>query len=249
MTQTWKPTLAGLTTVAIFAALLEGAIAADLISGFVVAPPTEIAVALWKLLHEEGLAAAFLLTFGATFASSALAALIGVPVGYLLYRHTLLGRAYENWIGALFAAPMVLLYPMFLVVFGRSMLVSIAMGFIVGVIPIVLKTREGLLAVRPVLINVARSFGADEGEILRKVLLPGARPAIFTGLRLCLIYAMTNIVGIEFLANLGGLGFLVGDMYDRYDIPAMYAAIVCLILTSFLFYGMTGRAERWLGGR
>jgi NitT/TauT family transport system permease protein len=128
-------------------------------------------------------------------------------------------------------------------------MVSIAMGFIVGVIPIILKTREGLLAVRPVLINVARSFGADEGEILRKVLLPSARPAIFTGLRLCLIYAMTNIVGIEFLANLGGLGFLVGDMYDRYDIPAMYAAIVCLVLTSFLFYGMTGRAERWLGGR
>jgi NitT/TauT family transport system permease protein len=245
----WKPALAGLGVVAVLAALLEAAIAADLISGFVVAPPTDIAVALWALVQEESLVTAFLLTFGATFAASAMAAVVGVPVGYFLYRHALFGRAYENWIGALFAAPMVLLYPMFLVVFGRTMWVSITMGFIVGVIPIVLKTREGLVAVRPVLVSVARSFGADEGEILRKVLLPSARPAIFTGLRLCLIYAMTNIVGIEFLANLGGLGFLVGDMYDRYDIPAMYAAIVCLILTSFLFYGMTGRAERWLSGR
>ena len=53
-----------------------------------------------------------------------------------------------------------------------------------------------------------------------------ARPAIFTGLRLCLIYAMINVVGIEFLANLGGLGFLVGEMFDRYDIPEIGRAHV-----------------------
>jgi len=160
-----------------------------------------------------------------------------------------LGGAYENWIAALFSAPLILLYPMFLVVFGRTPAVCIAMGFLVGIIPVILKTREGFMDVKPVLVNVARSYGAGDAEILRTVLLPAARPAIFTGLRLCLIYAMINVVGIEFLANLGGLGFLVGEMFDRYDIPAMYAALICLILTSALFYTLTGRAERWLGGR
>ena len=62
-------------------------------------------------------------------------------------------------------------------------------------------------------------------------------------------FAMINVVGIEFLANLGGLGYLVGEMYDRYEIPDMYAAIVCVILTSALLYALSGRVERWLGAR
>ena len=247
-TRNCGPALAGLGGVLVLAALLQAVIAAGWVSGFVVAPPSQI-VAAFSDLVDEHLGSAFLLTFAATFAAAALAAVLGIPFGYLLYRRPLLGRAYESWIGALFSAPMILLYPMFLVVFGRSAAVGIAMGFVVGAIPIVLKTREGFRSVPPVLVNVARSFGASEHTIFRKVLLPAARPAIFTGLRLCLIYAMINVVGIEFLANLGGLGYLVGDMYDRYDIPAMYAACVCVVVTSALFYLLTGWMERWLGGR
>lgn len=243
------PVIAGLVAVTGFALLLEGVIAIGLIGGFVVAPPTAIASALPRFFAEEAVGRAFLLTFASTFAAAGLAALVGIPAGYALYRCRLLGGAYENWIAALFSAPLILLYPMFLVIFGRTPAVCIAMGFLVGIIPVILKTREGFAGVRPVLVNVARSFGAGDAEILRNVLLPAARPAIFTGLRLCLIYAMINVVGIEFLANLGGLGFLVGEMFDRYDIPAMYAALICLILTSALFYTLTGRAERWLGGR
>lgn len=245
----FAPTLAGLGVVLALALALQAAIAAGWISAFTVPPPTQILAAFGELATQDSLGTAFLLTFGATFAAAALSAVVGIPLGYLLYRQPLLGRAYESWIGALFSAPVVLLYPMFLVVFGRSVTVGIAMGFVVGIIPIILKTREGFISVPPVLIAVAKSFGADDREVLRKVLLPAARPAIFTGLRLCLIYAMINVVAIEFLANLGGLGYLVGDMYDQYDIPAMYAANVCVVLTSALFYVLTGRIERWLVAR
>lgn len=245
----WAPVAAGLAATACAAALLQGAVDTGLISGFIVSPPTQIAAAFPELIMGEDLGGAFLMTFGATFAASALAAVAGIPIGYLLYRRPLLGRAYESWIGALFSAPMVLLYPMFLVMFGRSVAVGISIGFIVGTIPIILKTREGFRSVPPVLVNVARSFGASEREVLHKVLLPAARPAIFTGLRLCLIYAMINVVGIEFLANLGGLGYVVGEMYDRYEIPAMYAGIVSVILTSALLYALSGKVERWLGAR
>jgi len=244
-----SPTLAGLGVVLGLALALQAAIAAGWVSGFIVSRPSQIVAAFGELAREDSLGSAFLLTFGATFAAAALAALIGIPFGYLLYRLPLLGRAYESWIGALFSAPVVLLYPMFLVVFGRSVFVGIAMGFIVGAIPIVLKTREGFASVPPVLVCVARSFGASDRDVLRKVLLPAARPVIFTGVRLCLIYAMINVVAIEFLANLGGLGYLVGDMYDQYDIPAMYAANVCVVLTSALFYFLTERIERWLVAR
>lgn len=245
----WAPALAGAGTVLVLAALLQAAVAAGWVSPFAIAPPTDVLAAVPGLLAHEGLGAAFLSTFASTFAAAAVAAAIGLPLGYILYRHPLLDRAWESWIGALFSAPMVLLYPAFLVVFGRTVLVGIAMGAVVAFIPVTLKTREGLLGVSPVLINVAKSFGADERTVLRTVLLPGARPAIFTGLRLALIYAMINVVGIEFLANLGGLGYLVGDLFDRYEIPGMYAATSAVILASALFFLLTGRLERWLSSR
>ena len=247
--RSWAPPLAGAGTVLLLAGVLQAAIAAGWIPAFVIPPPTDVIASFPALIANEGLAADFLATFGSTLAAAAIAAAVGLPLGYLLYRHPLLDRAWESWIGALFSAPVVLLYPAFLVVFGRSPLVGIAMGAAVSFIPVTLKTREGFLGVSPVLTKVARSFGADDRLILRKVLLPAARPAIFTGLRLALIYAMINVVGIEFLTNLGGLGFLVGDMFDRYEIAGMYAATVSVILASALFFLLTGWLERWLSRR
>jgi len=138
----WGPALAGAGAVLSLAALLQAAIALGWVSRFAVAPPSEVIAAFPSLIASEGLATAFLATFGSTFAAAAIAASIGIPLGYLLYRFRKLDRAWESWIAALFSAPMVLLYPVFLVIFGRSALVGIAMGAVVASIPVALKTRR-----------------------------------------------------------------------------------------------------------
>lgn len=83
-------------------------------------------------------------------------------------------------------------------------------------------------------------------QSLIKIILPAALPSIFVGLRLALIYAMINIVAVEFLVGLGGLGYLVADMYDRYDIPSMYSAIVFVVVLSSAFFLVIERSEAWL---
>jgi ABC-type nitrate/sulfonate/bicarbonate transport system permease component len=64
--------------------------------------------------------------------------------------------------------------------------------------------------------------------------------------RLGLIFALINIVGVEFLINFGGLGQLINDLAERYDLPGMYGAILFVVLISILFFVLTERAERWL---
>ena len=54
------------------------------------------------------------------------------------------------------------------------------------------------------------------------------------------------MVGIEFLINFGGLGQLINDLAERYDLPGVYASICFVILVSVLFFMTTERAERWL---
>ncbi len=75
---------------------------------------------------------------------------------------------------------------------------------------------------------------------------PSALPTIFVGLRLGLIFALINIVGVEFLINFGGLGQLINDLAERYDLPGTYAAICFVILVSVMFFIVMERVERWL---
>ena len=77
-------------------------------------------------------------------------------------------------------------------------------------------------------------------------MLPAALPTIFTGIRLGLIFALINVVGVEFLINYGGLGQLINDLAERYDLPGTYAAICFVILVSVVFFLALERIERWL---
>jgi NitT/TauT family transport system permease protein len=109
-----------------------------------------------------------------------------------------------------------------------------------------LKTIEGISGTRKVLINVGRSFKLTATQQFWKILFPAALPTIFVGIRLGLIFALINIVGTEFLINFGGLGQLINDLAERYDLAGTYAAICFVILVSVLFFMTLEKAERWL---
>jgi NitT/TauT family transport system permease protein len=135
------------------------------------------------------------------------------------------------------------------VLFGRSSLTVIVIAFASALAPVVLKTVEGFAAVRPVLLAVGRSFGLRSWAEFRMILFPAALPHIFTGLRLALVFALINVVGVEFLINLGGLGALINDLAERYDLAGTWAAIALVVLVSVCFFALLDGGERWLQRR
>jgi NitT/TauT family transport system permease protein len=76
------------------------------------------------------------------------------------------------------------------------------------------------------------------------VLFPAAIPTIFVGIRLGLIFALINVVGVEFLINFGGLGQLINDLAERYDMPGTYATITFVILVSVVIFAALERVEQ-----
>ncbi len=244
-----RPAAAGVAGLAAAALAIELVVRAGWVSALVVAPPSALPGAFARMWDEGFILSPMLTTFAEAFAATGAAAAIGIPSGYLLWRRPLLGEAYTPWIGAAFAAPTVLLFPLFLVLFGRGYATTIFVGFIAAAIPIVLKTREAFLAVPKVLLDVGRSFNLSGGGLLRRVAFPAAVPGIFTGLRLGLIYALVNIIGMEFLIDFGGLGRIVSEMYFRFEIPGMYVGIVLIVLVSWAFLAALGRIETWLRPR
>jgi len=229
-----------------FIAGVEILIRAGVVNRFIVPLPSQIGDAFGRVIVEEEIPHRFLVTAREAFWATLLLIVFGVGIGVLLYRVRLLRDATETWIAALASAPTVLMYPLFLAIFGRSETTIIMMGFVAGVPAVILKTVEGLAGTRRVLIDVGRSFKLSEAQLLLKILFPAALPTIFVGLRLGMIFALINIVGVEYLINFGGLGQLIADLAERYDLAGTYAAICFVILVSVLFFFLTDRIERWL---
>ncbi|QWW72376.1 ABC transporter permease [Rhizobium sp. WYJ-E13] len=228
---------------------IQVVVTSGMVSEFVIPRASDILAAVPRLVSEEHLVALFATTVSMAFVATLAGLLVGIPAAWLLYRYKEFGQAYESWLGALFSAPIILLYPLFLVVFGRGVQTIVIMSFIVGIVPIVLNTYTGLNRTPPIYIKVARSFNMTDRQMAWKVILPAAIPSIMTGLRLALVYTLINTVAIEFLISIGGLGYLIGDLYDRYDLPGTYAAVCFVIIASVLFFNMLERLERWLTPR
>ncbi len=241
--------LIGLATVIALGLVLQVLLQLDVLSVYVIPLPSDVLASLWRVTVEEDIPSRFLLTVGETLAAGLLILLVGVPAGLLLYRSTRMRAAFEPWVAALAAAPLVLAYPLFLVLFGRSALTIIVIGFASGLAPVILKTTEGFAATRRVLLDVGRSMRLTGRQEFRMILLPAALPQVFVGLRLGLIFCLINIVGVEFLINFGGLGQLINDLSERYDLPGTYAAITFVVLVSVLFFVVMDRCERWLQRR
>jgi ABC-type nitrate/sulfonate/bicarbonate transport system permease component len=240
------PLLLGFGAFVAFIVAVELLIRVGVINRFIVPMPTQIAASFERVIVEEDILGRFRATFFEAFTAGAMITVVGIAFGILLYRVTLLRQATETWVAALASAPTVLMYPLFLVIFGRSAWTIIMMGFVAGLPPVILKTIEGLSGTRAVLINVGRSLKLSAPQMFVKILFPSALPTIFVGLRLGLIFTLINVVGVEFLINFGGLGQLINDLAERYDLPGTYAAICFVILVSVLFFMITERVERWL---
>ena len=226
--------------------LVEILIRAGLINRFIVPMPSQIIGSFHRVITEEDLLARFQTTAKECLIATLLLTVVGITIGSALHRFDVLRRATETWVAAFASAPIVLMYPLFLVIFGRSSTTIIMMAFVAGLPPVILKTIEGLSGTRRVLIDVGRSFKLSDAQLFWKIMLPAALPTVFVGLRLGMIFALINIVGVEFLINFGGLGQLINDLAERYDLPGTYAAICFVILVSIIFFVVTERIERWL---
>ena len=240
------PVAFGIVCLLAFAALVEALVRAGVINPFIVPKPSEVVMSFQRIVMEENILPRFFLTCGEALVASLMLSVAGIALGVLLHRSRLIRLATETWVAALASAPLVLMYPLFLVIFGRSAWTIIMIAFVSALPPVILKTLEGLSGTRAVLIDVGRSFKLTPSQLYWKILFPSALPNIFVGVRLGMIFALINIVGVEFLINFGGLGQLVNELAERYDLPGTYAAICFVILVSVVFFIGTERIERWL---
>jgi len=244
-----RPTMAGAAITVAAVLLAQIVIASGLVSPFLVASPLQVAAHLPRLVLEEGLLPRTVTTAGEVVLATAIAAGIGGSLGWLLYRFPHAWRAFAGSLASLNAIPLILVYPLLLVVFGRSPVTVVVLGALSALPPLALKTREAFAAVPPVLLDVARCFNLTRSQRFRLVHLPAAAPVMAAGFRIGVSHALAAVIGAEFLTGIGGLGALVPDLADQFDLPEMYGALAFIVVLSAAFMGLGKRVERWLRPR
>jgi NitT/TauT family transport system permease protein len=228
--------------------LLEAAVQGRWVNPFFLAPPSLAARVLWAELVSGRVLALVLVTVAEIGVALLAAVAAGVVAGFLLWRHRALGAAYEPLLGAVFASPIILLYPVALVLFGRTSGAVVVVSAVFGLIPVALNTRTAFAHVSPVLVRVGSSMNLTRGQMFRHILVPAAAPTVFSGFRLSLTYILKSVLGLEYVVQVGGLGMWVSDAAYRFAIPEVYAGVLGTLILSVLFVLAINRGERWVRG-
>lgn len=237
------PPICGALFVLTLLVILQILVDRGIINRFVVPAPSDVFESVPKLFLHEGLLSRFYATFTETFAASVIAVALGVLLGWLLQRLPLVNAAFLSWIVVLAAAPLILLFPLFLVFFGRNSSTIVAMSVVSAIPPVILKSCEAFQTTRSVYLAVGRSFSLTARQIFWMIQFPAAVPTMFSGIRLGIVYALLTVVGVEYLISFGGLGDLIGDLSDRYETAAMYGAILFVVFVSSGLFAILAYVE------
>jgi ABC-type nitrate/sulfonate/bicarbonate transport system permease component len=173
---------------------------------------------------------ATMIEFLAAFALSCAAGLLfGFAVGS--YRYST--EVFEPILVALFAVPVIIIYPLCILFFGIGHASKIAFSAAYGFFPIAINVINGLKNVDRGLVRVAVAMGAKPLQLLFKVLVPDAFPLILNGIRLALVLEFLATVAGETLAGREGLGARMAESSESLSTPELFGWIVITILVSF----------------
>jgi NitT/TauT family transport system permease protein len=163
---------------------------------FIPTPPQTVAAAI-AIGSDGTLARATLDTTIVFLSGYVLAAIISIPCGLIMGGVRVVGKAFEPYVDALSAMPRVAFIPLIIVFLGLGFPAKIAIVFLGAAMPILINTYVGVLNCDGELVEMARSAGATEPQVFRKIMLPGALPYITAGLRVGASLALINTVVAE----------------------------------------------------
>ncbi len=183
--------------------------------------------------------------------STLFAVLIAVPAGILLTRHEKAAKIVLAVAGVVQTIPGLVMLGIGLLIFGLGMLPSVIVLIAYGVLPILQNTYTGIREVDRLYTEAARGIGMTNRQVLTKVELPIALPAIVAGIRLSVVYIISWAT-LAALIGAGGLGDLIWTGLSCYDtnmilagaIPASLLAILAGFLIDLVQKAVTPRGMK-----
>jgi len=178
------------------------------------------------------------------------AAVLAIPLGIGMGRSETIHEIFDSVMQLLRPIPPLAWVPLALAWFKIGL---VSMVFIIGMgafFPILLNTLDGVKGVKKTWIEAAEILGARERQILAQVILPGAAPTIWTGMRVGFGIAWMCVVAAEMMPGTNsGIGYLIISSYNWGQVPVIIAGIIVIgiigIVVDYMFKVVDRRSFRW----
>jgi NitT/TauT family transport system permease protein len=174
---------------------------------------------------------------------------LAVPIGIALGRFEAMRLAVGPLVGFFRALPPIALIPLVIIYFGIGEAAKVIVLSFAAFFGAVIVIYEGVSQIAPIYTHVARTLGASEQEIFRRVTLPLAVPHVLTGLRVALGVTWATLVAAELVAAQTGLGASIQVAASFFQLPVIYVGIIAIGVTALamdvVLKRLTVRAVAW----
>ena len=185
-----------------------------------------------------------LVTLWETLVGFGVSLVVGLALAAVIDLSPWLRRAFYPVLVISQTIPIITLAPLLVFWFGFGLTSKVIVVTLVCFFPIVVAAVDGLRGTDPELIKLYRTFGASAPRIFWSVRVPGALPAVFSGVRIAITYSVIGAVFGEYVGASAGLGFYMLQQQHSFGINRVIAAIVVTALLSVALFGATALVER-----
>lgn len=216
------------------------------IPSFILPPPTQIFLALYRGVSEHIYTEHILVTLWETLLGFALGAALALSLGTVLALSRRIEYFFYPLIVMFQAMPKVALAPMIVVWFGLGLASKVVSAALVAFFPLMVNTIVGLRSVDEDRVNLMRSLAASRRQIFTMLLLPNALPYIFAGLEVAMVFALIGAIVAEFIGAQAGLGMLIQSMNTTLDVAGQFSILLILSVVGVTLNGIVVMIRRRL---
>jgi NitT/TauT family transport system permease protein len=190
--------------------------------------PLAVLARFWSGLIHGDLGINILISIERVLAGILIGTAAAVPVGFLIGWYRPVQRLIDPLINFFRALPPIALIPLVIVYLGIGEIAKVAILFYASFFAAVIVMYEGMAAISPIYIRVARTLGATDFEIFWRVMLPLAVPHMLVALRVALGVCWATLVAAELVAAQQGLGAMIQNASSFFDLNTIYLGIICI---------------------
>lgn len=190
-------------------------------------------------------------TLAKTAAAYALAVVLGVGAGLVLGTAARAREVLSPFVVALYGMPKILVLPWIVLLLGFGTAPAVLYGAIHGFFPILVIVMGAVRDVDPMLLTVARAYGARRRDVYVKVIVPAIVPSIIASLRLGIVFCLLGVLIVEMFAGIRGMGYVMGSLANGFRAPELFAATALVSAASIAIVlgldALNDRLSRWRG--
>ncbi|WP_114375331.1 nitrate ABC transporter permease [Elioraea thermophila] len=194
--------------------------------------------------NDQGIGVQLAYSLGRVLAGYGIAALVAIPLGFVIGMSPLLYGALNPFIQVLRPISPLAWMPLALYTIKDSAVSSIFVIFICSVWPMLINTAFGVASVRREWLNVARTLECSTLRTAFRVILPAAAPTIMTGMRISIGIAWLVIVAAEMLVGGTGIGYFVWNQWNNLSLADIVTAILVIGLVGMVLDQLLAMATR-----